>query len=48
MLARLLKKSGSSYRDVDLKAGGDWSPSQVYCIKSFGDILKLEGGLVDI
>ena len=48
VLARLMKKSGSSYREVELVAGGDWGPKQVYCIKNFSDILKVENELVDM
>ena len=48
ILARLMKKSGSSYRKVELVAGGDWGPKQVYCIKNFSDILKVENELVDM
>jgi hypothetical protein len=48
VLARLMKKSGSAYQEVELKAGGDWGPCQVYCIRHFSDILKVQNGLVDM
>ena len=46
VLVRLMKKSGSTYQEVGLEAGGDWSPKQVYCMKSFRDIIKLEEELI--
>ena len=45
VLARLMRKSGSSYEEVELKAGGDWGAKHVYCIKAFQDILNVENEL---
>ena len=47
VLARLMTKQGIVYREAILKAGGDWSPKQVYCIKDFKDILTLGNTLED-
>ena len=47
MLARLLKKTGSWYEEVKLVADGDWAPKQVFCVRGFKDILKVESELVD-
>ena len=41
VLARLMTKQGIVYREAILKAGGDWAPKQVYCIKNFKDILNV-------
>lgn len=48
VLARLVKKVGSSYEEVQLEADGDWGPQQVYCIRHFKDILKVENQLDDL
>jgi len=48
VLARLMKKSGSSYGEVALEAGGDWAPQQVYRIEHFRDILKVENELLEM
>ena len=48
VLARMMKKSGSTFEEVSLEADGDWSPTQVYCIKNFKDIIKVENVLVDM
>ena len=48
VLVRLIKKSGSTYQEAGLEAGEEWSPKQVYCMKSFRDIIKLEEELIDI
>ena len=45
VLARLMKQSGSNYQEAALEAGGDWNPKQVFCIKTFKDILKVENVL---
>ena len=46
VLVRLMKKTGSNYHEVALEAGGDWNPKQVFCIKSFKDILNVGNVLV--
>jgi len=48
VLARLMKKTGSTYQEVALEAGGNWGPKQVHCIKSFSDILKVDNVLVSM
>ena len=30
VLLRLLKKTGSTYPEVQVEAGGDWGPNQVF------------------
>ena len=35
------------YKGVNLEPEGDWSPTQVYRIEYFKDILKVEGTLLD-
>ena len=45
ILARLMKQSGSNYQEGALEAGGDWNPKQVFCIKTFKDILKVDSVL---
>ena len=47
VLARLLKKTGSRYEQVKLVADGDWAPKQVFCVRGFKDVLKVESELVD-
>jgi hypothetical protein len=47
VLARMMKESGTSYREVVLEAGEVLGPQQVYCIKNFKDILQVENELVD-
>ncbi len=48
VLARLVKKVGSSYEEVQLEADGNWGPQQVYCIRHFTDIVKVENQLDDL
>jgi hypothetical protein len=48
VLARLMSKSGSSYKDVSLEEGGDWGPKQVYIIVKFADIVDLGNRLSDL
>ena len=48
VLARMVKKCGSSYQEVELEAGGDWGPKQIFCIKKFSDILKVENELIEM
>ena len=48
VLVRMMRQSGSTFTEVELKAGGDWAPKQVYCMKHFSDILSVESDLVDI
>ena len=48
ILARLMKKSGSTYQEVTLEADGNWSPKQVYCIQHFNQVVKLDNVLVDM
>jgi len=40
--ARLVKKVGSTFQEVNLESGGDWEPRQVYPISHFRDIVKVE------
>ena len=47
VLARLLKKTGSRYEEAKLVAGGNWAPKQVFCVRKFKDILKVENKLTD-
>ena len=42
VLLRLMKKTGSSFQEVQLEAGGDWGPNQVFCIKNYCDILDVD------
>ena len=48
VLVRMMKKSGSSYSEEILEAGGTWSPKQIYCMKNYSDILDVDSELVDI
>ena len=48
VLARLMSKSGSSYKDVSLEEGGDWGPKQVYIIVKFADIVDLGNRLSNL
>jgi len=48
VLVRMMKKSGSSYSEEILNAGGTWSPTQIYCMKNYSDILDVDSELVDI
>ncbi len=43
VLATMVKKEGSSWVDVDLVKGGNWSPKSVFSIKSMCDIISVEG-----
>jgi hypothetical protein len=45
VLARMVKKEGSRWVDVDLVKGGDWGPNSVFSIKSMCDIVSVEGVL---
>ncbi len=47
VFVRLMKKTGSTYQEVGLEAGGDLGASQVYCIKSFSEVMKVENELID-
>ena len=47
-LARMVKKSGSSYSEEQLEAGGTWSPKQIDCMKNYSDILDVDSELDDI
>ena len=46
ILARLARKVGSSYQEVDLKADGEWAPKQVYRIVPFSEIIFVENKLI--
>ena len=48
VLARLVKKSGSNYNEVELKKGGDWGPKQVFCVKNYSDILNVDNKLIEM
>ena len=48
VLARLVKKTGSNYNEVELKTGGDWGPKQVFCVKNYCDILHVDSRLIDM
>ena len=48
VLARLMKKTGSNYQEVELKKGGDWGPSQIFCVKNYGDILDVNSTLIEM
>ena len=48
ILARLMKKSGSTYQEVALEKDGNWSPKQVYCIQHFKDVVRLDNVLADM
>ena len=48
VLVRMVGKSGSSYLEEMLEAGGTWSPKQIYCMKNYSDILDVDSELVDI
>jgi hypothetical protein len=48
VLARLITRSGSLYKDVSLEEGGDWGPKQVYIIVKFADIVDLGHRLSDL
>ena len=37
-----------NYQEVELKEGGDWGPSQIFCVKNYSDILDVDSELVDI
>ena len=42
-----MNKVGTSYREVELKAGGDWAPHQVYRMVPFNEIVCIENELVE-
>ena len=48
VLARLVKKTGSSYQEVGLVKDGNWAPQQVYVIESLSNVLKVEEELVEL
>ena len=48
VLVRLTKKSGSSYKEEALEAGGSYGPKQIFCIKNYCDILDVDSELVDL
>jgi hypothetical protein len=48
VLARMVKKTGSNYQEVELKEGGDWGPSQIFCVKNYSDILDVDSTLVEM
>ena len=43
-----MKKSGSSSQEIDLEARGAWSTVQVYRVRHFKKILKVENELVEL
>ena len=43
-----MKKVDSSYRELELKAGGDWAPHQVYRIVPFDEMVCIENELVEL
>ena len=48
VLVQFLKHKGSvMYDGVNFEPEDDWSPTQVYRIENFKDILKVEGTLLD-
>ena len=48
VLARMVKKTGSNYQEVELNKGGDWGPSHIFCVKNYGDILDATSTLVEM
>ena len=47
VLAKLMKKSDSTFGHVKLEKDGDWGPQHVHCIKHFKDILEVGKELLD-
>ena len=48
IMARLMKKNGLTYGEVDLVKNGDWGPQHIYTIKSLNDdVLEVVCDLVD-
>jgi hypothetical protein len=48
VMARMVAKHNSRFKEVDLVAGGDWSPKNVFVLRYFSDILSLEEGELGI
>jgi hypothetical protein len=48
VLARMVKKEGSSWADVELVKDGDWGPKFVFSIKSMCEIVSVEGELTEV
>ena len=45
-LVRMLKRNGSSWKEVELERDGNFGPSCVFRVCSFDEILSVGGGLV--
>ena len=43
VLAKLVEKTGSSVRDVELKMGGEWGPQHVCVVKGLDELLGVHG-----
>ena len=48
MLARLVKGHGDSYERVQLEAGGEWPPNNVFVSVQFDEIVSVGDELVDM
>ena len=48
VLARLVKKSGSNYKEEELEVGGDWGPKQIFCVVKYCDILDVDSQLIEM
>lgn len=48
VLARLVEKSGSAYREVQLHKDGEWGPHHVFRTVQFNDIVRVGNELVDL
>ena len=48
VLARMVKKTGSNYQEVELKKGGNWGPSQIFCVRNYADILDVDSTLIEM
>jgi hypothetical protein len=40
VMARMVVRQNNRFKEVDLVAGGDWSPKNVYALRYFSDILS--------
>jgi hypothetical protein len=45
ILARMVVQTGQRFKEVDLVAGGNWSPRNVYVLRYMSEVLSLDGDL---
>ena len=47
-MARLMEKSGSVVKEVNLEKGGKWGPHHMFVVKGLDEVLGVEGELEEL